>query len=108
MRGASPGKTAEALFRGRRVRVMSVSLEHTTLDLTGIANPRLGEPVLLLGGDGPHRISLGDVAVWQDRSPLEVVMTYSRRMPSLTDQVPMEEQSESSSTSRERQRGAST
>jgi alanine racemase len=108
MRGASPGKTAEALFRGRRVRVMSVSLEHTTLDLTGIEDPRLGEPVYLLGGRGPRRISIGDVATWQDRSPLEVVMTYSTRLPGLTDQVAMEEQSESSSTARGRQRGAST
>mgnify|MGYP003353075160 CR=1 FL=1 len=45
-----PGHRVEALIRGQRVKVMSVTLEHTTLDLTGIDSPRLGEEVLLLGG----------------------------------------------------------
>jgi alanine racemase len=88
MRGAASGVTAEAYFRGRRVRVMSVSLEHTTLDLTGIPDPRIGEPVYLLGGKGPHHISVERLAAWQNRSPLEVVMTYSHRLPSRQDATP--------------------
>ena len=81
MRGAAPGRTAEVLIRGQRAKVMSVTLEHTTLNLTGIDSPRLGEEVLLLGGDGPARIALEDVAAWQGRPPLEAAMTFSKRLP---------------------------
>lgn len=81
LRNAAPGRTAEVLIRGRRAKVMSVTLEHTTLDLTGVDSPRLGEEVLLLGGDGPARIALEDVAAWQERPPLEVAMTFSKRLP---------------------------
>ena len=80
-RNAAPGGRIEALIRGRRVPVMSVTLEHTTLDLTGIDSPRLSEEVLLLGGDGPQRITLDDIAGWQGRPPLEVTMTFSKRLP---------------------------
>lgn len=80
-RNAAPGQKAEVVIRGRRARVMSVTLEHTTLDLTGIDSPRLGEEVLLLGGDGAARITLDDVAGWQGRPPLEVTMTFSKRLP---------------------------
>lgn len=81
VRNAAPGRRAEALIRGQRVPVMSVTLEHTTLDLTGIDAPRLGETVLLLGGDGDTRIALDDVAGWQGRPPLEAAMTFSKRLP---------------------------
>jgi alanine racemase len=81
MRTAAPGQVAEVLIRGRRAKVMSVTLEHTTLDLTGIDSPRLGEEVLVLGGEGPARIGLEDVASWQGRPPLEVSMTFSKRLP---------------------------
>jgi alanine racemase len=81
MRGAAPGRTAEVLIRGQRAKVMSVTLEHTTLNLTGIDSPRVGEEVLVLGGDGPARITLEDVAAWQGRPPLETAMTFSKRLP---------------------------
>ncbi len=81
LRNAAPGQRAEVLIRGRRAPVMSVTLEHTTLDLTEVDSPRLGEEVLVLGGRGPARIALDDIAVWQGRPPLEVAMTFSKRLP---------------------------
>lgn len=81
LRNAAPGQVAEVLIRGRRAKVMSVTLEHTTLDLTGVDSPRLGEEVLVLGGHGLARIGLEDVASWQGRPPLEVSMTFSKRLP---------------------------
>jgi len=96
LRAAAPGQTAQASFRGRRVRVMSVSLEHTTLDLTGIDAPRLGEPVHLLGGDGDLGIAIREVAAWQNRSALEVAMTFSERLPVLCGPGPAKELSASS------------
>lgn len=80
-RNAAPGRRIEALIRGRRVPVMSVTLEHTTLDLTGLDSPGLGEEVLLLGGDGSRRIAIEELAGWQERPPLEVAMTFSKRLP---------------------------
>ena len=84
---------------------MSVSLEHTTLDLSGIDNPRLGEPVYLLGGEGARAITIPEVASWQNRSPLEVTMTYSNRLPIRLSPDPGTQQL-GPSTSRERQQGA--
>jgi len=81
LRNAAPGQTAEVLIRGRRAPVMSVTLEHTTVNLTGLESPRVGEEVLVLGGDGPARITLEDVGAWQGRPPLEAAMTFSKRLP---------------------------
>ena len=38
-------------MRGRRLPVLGVTMEHTTLDLTGIENPQIGEIITLLGKD---------------------------------------------------------
>jgi alanine racemase len=81
MRAAAPGQTAEVLFRGRRAPVLSVSLEHTTLDLTGADDPKVGEVVTAIGEDGDARIAIEEVAARQGRTPLEVAMTFSRRLP---------------------------
>lgn len=81
MRGAAPGQTAEVLFRGRRTPVLSVSLEHTTIDLTGVEDPRLGEAVTALGSDGDDRITIEEMGERQARAPLEVAMTFSHRLP---------------------------
>jgi alanine racemase len=72
---------AEMLLRGRRVPVLRTSLEATTLDLTDVPDPELGEPVVALGEDGSEGITLEDVATWQGTSALEVLMTFSGRMP---------------------------
>lgn len=75
--GKSP---ASALLRGTRVPIISVSLEHATLDLDAIDSPRIGEEVMLLGVDGAEAITLADMAHWLKRSPLEVVMMFSGRI----------------------------
>ena len=72
---------AEMLVRGRRVPVLRTSLEATTLDLTDIPDVGLGEPVIALGEDGSERITLEDMATWQGTSALEVLTTFSDRMP---------------------------
>lgn len=75
------GQRASVLLRGRRVPVISVSLEHTTLDLTGFEDARVGELVTAIGRDGNERIGIEEFAGWQERSPLEVIMTLSKRLP---------------------------
>jgi alanine racemase len=72
---------AEMLVHGRRAPVLRTSLEATTLDLTDVPNATLGDPVLALGEDGRERITLDDLATWQDTSALEVLTAFSERMP---------------------------
>ena len=81
--GYRPARTgvAEMLVHGRRAPVLRTSLEATTLDLTDIPDVALGEPVIALGEDGPARITLDDMATWQGTSALEVLTTFSDRMP---------------------------
>jgi hypothetical protein len=62
-RPAAPGKMAMALVRGRRVPVLNVTLEYTTLDLTRVGDPVLGEEVIVLGECSGERISIG-CAAW--------------------------------------------
>ena len=81
LRMPATGNQAFALFRGRRVPVLSVSLEHTTLDLTDLQDLKVGEAVTVLGADGAERITIEDIAEWQGRAPLEVAMTLSKRLP---------------------------
>jgi alanine racemase len=71
--------TAAMLIRGRRVPVVGISLEHATLDLGEAGDVDVGEPVVMLGSNGPETISLSDLASWQGASVLDVLMTLDRR-----------------------------
>jgi len=80
-RSAAPGKTAEVLFAGRRLRVLGCSLEHLTFELPEDVEIAVGDTVAVLGGDGAKRISLEEFAGWQGTSPLDVTLSFSARMP---------------------------
>lgn len=72
--------SAEALVRGTRVPVIGVSLEHTVLDLSGVAAPRVGDEVALVGAFGDSAIGLEACAGKLGRSPLELMMSFSGRL----------------------------
>ncbi|WP_366553734.1 alanine racemase [Aquibaculum sediminis] len=74
-RSARDGRPATMLLRGRRVPVLSVTLEHSVLDLSAIEAPEIGECVTALGADGEEAIALDDLVHWWGVSPLEVLMT---------------------------------
>jgi alanine racemase len=76
--------TATMVLHGHRVPVLGVSLEHTTLDLSTVQDPTIGDEVLVLGGDGEERITLAELAEWQQASALEVLTAFSGRMPIAT------------------------
>ena len=80
LRPPAPGQSLEALVRGRRVPIMGVSMEHTTVDLTGLDAPAIGEVVTLLGEDGVARIGLRDLADRQGVSPTVVLMNFAGRL----------------------------
>ena len=79
-RDARGGERAEMLIRGRRVPVRGVSLEHTTLDLTGIETA-VGDEVVVLGDQGDEAITAVDIAGWQGVSVDDVVLAFDRRLP---------------------------
>src|SRR5262249_34163767 len=81
--GYRPARAGQAvmLVRGRRTPVLGVSLEATTLDLTGVPEPALGDEVVVLGEQANEAIALEEVAHWQEHNPLEVLMTFNGRVP---------------------------
>ena len=79
-RGAQDGARAAVLVRGRRVPVRGVSLEHTTLDLTGV-DAAGGDEVVVLGEQAGDTIPAAEIAGWQGASADDVVLAFDRRMP---------------------------
>lgn len=80
-RNPAEGKIASMLIRGKRAKVIGVSLEYATLDLTGIDQPEIGEEIVVLGQDRSDRITLDEVAGWQAARPLDVLMSLNKRIP---------------------------
>ena len=77
--GPAAGRSAWVLVHGRRARILAVSLEHTTIDLTGVGEAVPGETVTLLGPDGGDEISLDEMAGGQGVRPLEAALRVSKR-----------------------------
>jgi alanine racemase len=73
------GRDMTVLIRGRRAKVLSVSLEHTTVNLDGIEEVSPGDPVTLLGSEGDEEISLSSIANAWGIQPLEALMRMSGR-----------------------------
>jgi alanine racemase len=80
-RAAQDGRPAAMLVRGRRAPVRGVSLEHTTLDLTGVPGAAVGDEVVVLGAQGGDAISATELAEWQAVRPDDVVLAFDGRMP---------------------------
>jgi len=70
-----PGQPASV--GGRRVEILSVSLEHTVVDLTGAGHVDEGAPACLLARDPARGPSLDEVARAQGRAPVEVLVALS-------------------------------
>ena len=75
------GQVMAVLIRGRKAKVLSVSLEHTTVDLDGMEGVSPGDPVTLLGYDGDEEITLSSIATAWGIQPLEALMRLSGRFP---------------------------
>ena len=67
------------LVGGRRVPVRGVSLEHTTLDLTGV-DAAVGDEVVVLGTQGNETITAAEIASWQGASADDVVLAFDRKL----------------------------
>jgi alanine racemase len=80
MRSGAPGQAMSLLVHGRRAPVIGVSLEHTTLDLTGIDSPQVGDEATIVGMSDGLSNSFKDLAEWFGCGELEAVMTFSKRI----------------------------
>lgn len=80
MRSIAAGQTMSLLIRGRRATVIGVSLEHTTLDLTGIDSPQVGDEVVVIGQSSGLSNSFNDLGGWFGCSKLEALMAFSKRL----------------------------
>jgi alanine racemase len=72
-----PTHPAHALVRGERAPLIGVSLEHTTIDLDGIANAKVGDAVELVSETAAGGPRLRDFARAQGRSALATMVALS-------------------------------
>jgi alanine racemase len=78
-RNAAAGETAQVVVRGRRAPVLSVSLEHCTLDLSGAPDAAVGDEVSVLG----EGIALHELARWLGQPAGVVLMNFDGRLPAI-------------------------
>ncbi len=52
-----------------------------TIDVTGVAQARVGDEAVLIGASGKDRIGFGDWAAWSETIPYEVVTRLGPRGP---------------------------
>ena len=63
----------EMLVRGSRAPVIGrVCMDLTLLDVTHIPEVKIGDPVIIMGGQGKERITVFDLAHWMDTITYEV------------------------------------
>lgn len=80
-RALSPGG-GETIVRGRRVPIIGrVSMDMTTIDLTGSPDAEVGDEVTLIGVDGDEEITLDEVARRCGTISYEVLTGLTPRLP---------------------------
>ena len=77
MRPPADNKEMFVLVKGKKCRVMAVSLEHISIDLDDIENVAIGDRATIIGKDGDDSLSVDELAhVWQV-TPLQALMSIS-------------------------------
>ena len=77
MRPPPENKELVVLVKGKRCRIMAVSLEHITINLDNVENVAIGDRVTIIGRDHDESISLQELAyVWQV-TPLQALISMS-------------------------------
>ena len=75
------GRSAHMLIDGAKAPILSVSLEHTVLDLSTIPKVAVGDPVIVLGRSCNRAIAIEDIALWQGVGVNDVLMSLNNRLP---------------------------
>lgn len=71
---------AHMLIDGVQAAILSVSLEHTVLDLSAIPSAAVGDTVTVLGHSGNRAIAIEDIARWQGGGVNDVLMALNKRL----------------------------
>lgn len=72
------------LVRGCRAPIVGrVSMDLTTVDVTGISGAALGDDAVVLGSCGEERLGADQIAAWGDTIPWEVLCGIGGRVPRL-------------------------
>jgi alanine racemase len=70
------------LIKGRRAPIVGrVCMDMTMVDVTHIADIDAGEPVTVLGRQGPDAITAWDLAAWLNSIPYEILCAIGPRIP---------------------------
>ncbi len=78
------GNRGSVLVRGRRAPIVGrVSMDLTTVDVTGIPEAALGDEAVVFGASGGERIGADEVAAWAQTIPWEVLCGIGSRVPRL-------------------------
>jgi alanine racemase len=84
----SLGNRGAALVRGRRAPIIGrISMDVTVVDISGIEGVEVGDPVTLIGSDGPASISLEEVAELASTINYEILTGLTRRLPRIWSHV---------------------
>lgn len=76
---------ASVLIHGRRCPVLGrVTMDQTIVDVTDVgAAVQTGDPVVLVGRQGPAEISITEFSAWADSIPWETLCSVTKRVPRL-------------------------
>jgi len=78
----SPYHWREVLVKGQRAPIVGrVCMDQSMIDVSRISNVRLGDEVVLIGGQGSDRITAEEVAGWLGTINYEVVSEILARVP---------------------------
>ncbi len=81
LRAISFARGAHVLVRGRQAPLAGrVSMDLMGVDVTGIPAARMGDEVVLIGAQGPARITASDVAGWAGTIAYEVTCAIAPRV----------------------------
>jgi len=72
----------EVLVRGQRAAVAGrVSMDHTTVDVTGVSGVEVGDEVVLIGEQGEERVTAADLAKLTGTISYEALCDIAARVP---------------------------
>jgi len=73
---------AEVLIHGRRWPLIAyISANHSTVDITGSKNIKIGDEVVLFGTRSGSEITIGEVAEWGESSVYKVAIGMYPLLP---------------------------
>lgn len=73
---------SSVLIGGKKVPVLGrIAMDYLLLDLTDVENPKVGDPVILLGSDGINTVSAQELSQFGESVSGEVTCVISGRVP---------------------------